>query len=1133
MAGWQKFSIALNRLTSAWRQVVKRSLAHWRLLSSVLIGVLLASAIMSGTVLYFDALRQLALKHTLAKHTATELDILLRTERGPTTREEYAKTLDIITTEIDMRVAWMLRDRIRGGKTPTFFLATPGNEAQAGKDNARTYFAFLPGLDQHITLLEGRPASDRRLSSPDDPPELEAIVSLEAAELFDVGVDDRLVAVPTWDGAVPHVNVVISGVYRRNEPADEEFWYLEGSALRSATGAGFRTIPFVVPEKSFLDVLGPPLPKMESTYAWLLKTDVGRLNAWNAAAALANIELMNRSLASTLPTYGNTTSLDNALNEYDRRIFFSKLPMFVVLILIAVVMLYYVATLSSLVVENRRTEIATLRSRGASPGQILTVFLLEGATIAIIAILVAPLLAAVAISVLGFTPVFSDLTGGSRLAVSITSGAYALSTLGGILSFVALLIPAIQASRIEVILQRGHTARPSHVPVFQRYYVDVLLLLISIFLLRQLTEQGSVVATNQLGESTVNQLLLALPGLVLLASAMVLLRLFPLAMNLGSRLLSYRLPAGPVMSLWQMARDPTHYARLSLLLILTAGLGIFASSFEATLERSFEERVLHSTGSDIRVDRVQLQSKTRASPTPVPPQGPTQEAALVEAYERVPGVERVSPVVRSPGRDLTVSSGGSFEMLATDGERLSEVAWFRGDLSDRPMDQLLRSLKVTNLPQGMELPFDASAIGIRVKPDRLHPTVRLTARLRNAADQHFNYTLGTLKSTEWMVLETPLEIGGREQFLSSGPLSLVSLQLDETGLERRLLSGSILIDEISVTTAAGETRTVEGFDDASGWRVIRNAPDSFSDELRGAGEVFEGESGSVMFSWDAGSPLTPRGIFHGPDLSALPVLASRSFVKSTGHSMGEEFEVSVAGSRIPVTLVGIFDLFPTMPTLNKNLLVADLTSIDLYANLPATERELLPIELWISSGTEGAEREALLQALKSVNGYKSGAIRDRTKLLAVSKVDPLVEAGWSALLYIAFAAVLILSCIGFLIHAHVSFRNREFQFALLRTVGFSTKQLITMVWLEQALVIALGLALGTWMGGRLGAAIMPFLGHNDFGGEVIPPFAIEVNWGALLLTYAAMLLVFGVITFGMIWFIRRISLQRILRLGER
>ena len=61
---------------------------------------------------------------------------------------------------------------------------------------------------------------------------------------------------------------------------------------------------------------------------------------------------------------------------------------------------------------------------------------------------------------------------------------------------------------------------------------------------------------------------------------------------------------------------------------------------------------------------------------------------------------------------------------------------------------------------------------------------------------------------------------------------------------------------------------------------------------------------------------------------------------------------------------------------------------------------------------------------------------------------------------------------------------------------------------------------------------MPFLGHDDWGSQVMPPFAMEVNWGALLITYAIMVVVFSVIILGIIWLIYRISLQRILRLGE-
>ena len=1118
-------SESLTKIISAWQLVAKRSLAHWRLLSSVVLGVILASAIMAGTVIYFDALREIALERTLAKYSAIELDILLKTEWGPTNLEEYQKVSGRVEEEVDRKIEWLLRDRYRAGKTGTFFLATPGNEDLAGEDNARTYFAFVPRLEEHTTLLPGgRLPGDGPVNAPGERLTIEAIIPSEAAEVSGVRVGDRLVAVPHWEDVIPYATVVVSGVFERKNPEDE-LWYLEREVLNAATGPSFRTVPFFVSERAFLEVLGPAFRRMDSTYVWLLAVEPERVTARNAAGTLAEIETMNAQLGAALAAFRQSSALDNALIEYDRRLFFSKLPMFVVLILIAVVVLYYVVTLSSLAVEQRRGEVALLRSRGASSAQILAVFVLEGATIASLAIVAGPLLAAAAISFVGLTPAFSDLSDSALLKVTISGGAYAMSALGGILSFVALIIPAVGASRIGVTRHRQELARPSTLPAFQRYYVDVFLLLFSIVLFRQLTEQGSVLANTLFGEVVVSQLLLALPGLLLVASAMVLLRLFPLAMSIASRALSRWIPAGLVIGLWQMARNPTHYARLSLLLILTAGLGIFASSFGATLERSFEERVLYRTGSDVRVDGVRPVSTARrtfSSSRVIPPSG----HGLVEDYKRIPGVDLASPVLRASGQDLSKLFGANYTMFALDPDSFGEVAWFRDDFADRPMRSLLSALRHPNPPEGITLDVDARTIAVRLKADRPHPSVRVSVRIRDAQDSYSTYRLGHLSSGDWSVLETSLRVRSR-----SMPLELVAISVHETGGGRRLRPGSIILDDVWVTTKDGDTKIVDRFDSQSQWSLLKTTADAVSDVLSPSDVGLNGD-GSLLFAWSEGSALTMRGIFHGPERSALPVLASTAFQRSTGHLRGEEFEVSVAGHRVPVKLVDTVDLFPTMTAFTSKYLIADLSSLIWYANLGANFRELKANEMWISTQTSGTERERLVHVLETDTSLSNSLVYNREERLAKARVDPLVGAGWRALLFIAFAAVLILSCLGFLVHAYVSFRSRELQFALLRTMGFSMRQLVTTVWLEQVLVIAAGMALGTWMGGRLGATIMPFLGHSDFGGQVVPPFAIQVNWGALLLTYAAMVFVFAVIILAVIWFIQKISLHRVLRIGE-
>ena len=1127
----------LNAITygiiATWQLVAKRALAHWRLLSYVVVGVVLASAILSGTVIYFEALRELALKNSLERRTQEQLNITVRASRGPTNNEEYGKVSNVIVPLVNRHVSWMLRDSAHAARTPTFYLGSPGSEESASDGDDRTFFAYIDDLEERIPLIEGTQPSVGAAVGRGQPLELEALAPLQAMQELGAKVGDRFAAVPTISSDIPHVYVTISGAFDWEDANDAELVHFTEKSLQTQTmTTDLRLMPFFISRQSFLEALGPSIGSMSAGYYWYLKTDPSLINADNAQLTVGNIQVMASRSVASLQTVSQTTGLDDALIEYDQRLFFSRLPMFIVLILIAFVILYYVATMSSLLVENQRSEVAQFRSRGSDTSQILMVFILEGATIAVLAAIVAPIIAAFTISLLGLTPAFFGLTGGGLLSVEISPSAYALSILGGVLGFVALLIPAIQASRFGITQQRQQSSRPSALPVFQRYYLDVLLLLIAIFLFRQLTEQGSVVARDVFGAAVADELLLAVPGLVLVASAMVLLRLFPLAMNLISKLFAKVLPVAAAMTVWQMSRQPTHYSRLSLLLILTAGLGIFASSFGTTLQRSFEERILHVSGSDVRIVGV---NRTSTSDDEALMTG--NRFAEEIAYERIPGVDTASAVLKRAGRDLTRQQGGSFELIGLNNSNFDNVAWFRDDFTDEPIEDLLERIRPDESVYkggGIELPSDAVSIGARIKSDRIQPTLQVVARLTNAIDQQAAYRLGFVSSSDWLSLDVPLEEQGREDFLANGPIRLSALYVEQSNLNVSLKPGTVLFDDVHVTMSDGRQTLLDGFDSIDAWSLLKTTETSISDELKPSSEVFENVAGAAVFTWAKGEPLTPRGIFAGDDPPPIKVLASEAFLNRENHRVGDEFEVSVDRARIPVSIVGSVELFPTVSSDLKPYLIADISALNAFAASGVADKPFLPEDLWIASSTTGAARESLLESIDSLEGFGSVTVLDREERFRAkdASVDPLVEAGWRALLFIAFSAVLLLSCLGFLVHAYSSFRSRQVQFAIMRTTGLSGRQLMMLMWLEQTVIIAVGLALGTWMGSRLGATIMPFLGHDDFGGKVVPPFVMVIDWGALAITYAVMLVIFAVITLALIMLIRRLSLARILRIGE-
>ncbi len=1114
----------LARAVSALPLVAKSGAANWRMLSAVVIGVLLAAAVMAGTVIYFDSLRELALRAALANYDPLDLNILAKTTKGPTNHEEYAAVRGLVEREYQAGVGWALADALRGGRSATFFMTAPGAEADAGADNSRGYFQFLQDADSRITILPGGDAPAPLLDfAPDGRPlRVEALIPADAAAELGVGVGDSLSLVPHWRDATPYADALITGLYERRDP-DALIWRFNDVILHTFTRGNFRTAPLLVSEDTLLGGVGAAFAEMDSSYGWALNVDSDRLNAANSARARQAVREMDAALSGALRSYRQVTELDEALAIYDRRLLFTRLQMFAALILIAAVTLYCVAALSSLAAERRVGEIALLRARGASERQALAALALEGAIVASLAAAVAPFLAALAISLLGYSPAFSDLSGGAPLPVRLTRAAFAMSALGGALGFCAMMIPAYAVSRASVSENRQQAARPSRLSFVQRYYMDVALLVLSVVLFRQLADRGSLAAAELLGDAAANRLLLAVPALALAASAMVLLRLFPLAMRLASRLLSPGLPPGLAVALWQMSRNPAHYARLALLLMLMSGLGVFAAGFGGTLARNQSERVLYAVGADMRLTGVSLNNRGSSRPFPDP-------------YESANGVESAAAALRGVGSNLSAIGIGDpgFRLLAVDSERIAETAWFRDDFAGEPLPELMKRLRPDEIPLGTPLPQSARTLRVALKSDRPRPDAILVARLRDANGRYFTYRLGALESDEWRLYEARLFDARtmRYRLFPARPLTLASLAIAGTDVQAGLRPGSLLIDYAEARLSGGETAVLADFADGgagTAWSVLRETPDAERDRAR-ASSVSPSGDGSLLFSWSGGRANVLRGLRAGAEPAPIPIAASASFFRKFGRSIGDETEISVNGRRMNAVLVGELDFFPTLDSYGARFAVADLDAVLARINPGLPRGDVTANEVWIKTALSGGERARLIERFKDGGPFTVGGVLDAESDLRAARYDPLALAGWRALLFIAFGAILVLSALGFLVHAYASFKNRELQFALMRTMGFSARQLASLMLLEQALVIAAGMALGAWMGGGIGAAVMPFLAHDDAGAQALPPFVVEVGWRNLLYAYGAMALAFAAIIAGVILLIRRMALGRALRL---
>ncbi|MDA1258319.1 MAG: ABC transporter permease, partial [Chloroflexi bacterium] len=765
-----------------------------------------------------------------------------------------------------------------------------------------------------------------------------------------------------------------------------------------------------------------------------------------------------------------------------------------------------------------------------------------------------PPLAAVVVHVAGFLPGVDGLNQGNGLPVAITSDAYQLAILGGVLSFAAMLLPAVRASRVGLLVRRRGLSRGGGPSFFRRYYLDLVLLAMAVLLFRQLQSQGSLVGENLFGEAVIDQVTLAAPALFLLVAGLVLLRLFPISMELLARALSgrfmYRLvPETFVLGLWQLARNPSSYSRLSLLFILTAGLGVFAANFGATLERSFEDRALYTLGADVRVDGITQISGSSST-------------SVIEKVTESPGVAVGSAVLRREGVVARPSSGALYQLLAVDPATFDATALTRSDFFKGDLEEQLALIDSPRPVRGVELPVDATWISARILGFERSPGIDLVATMRDANGRFYSIQLGTLGPTssdeqglfpcadagseerapDWCEIGGTVvpagQLRGEIPIVPATPVTLLGFAVTlALGGGETLFAGSILVDEINVTTLDGRRLTIENFDSPAQldrWHNMGTAQFSDSDSLRPAANFDREEDiRAVEMRWGRGDFGEMRGFVFGDTPGPVPVLASKGLIDATGINVGDQILVVQDRVRMPIRVVSEIEFFPTLNPNDRPFLVAPLEPVLEYVNTSNFALDIQYNEVWVRTEPGEILPVAALLAEGFGASVSIDGVVDRLTVTDELAADPLTKAGWNALLGMSFAVVLLVSTFGFMVHAYVTYRDRVGEFALLRTIGLSMKQLLALVAVEQLMVLIPAIAVGIVMGARVGGTVVPYLSNSGDGLRSVPPTISQIDWLGVTLTLGTLAVVVALVIVLVLAGVRRIAVQAVMRVAER
>ena len=1084
--------------------VVRRAFSQRMLVLAASATALFATTVLAALTGYVTSVTGEGLHRTLAGATFATSGIRVE-----------STTNDLATADRQVRSA--VGHALGGTPTNVSLSARSGTYALPGQEHEShpelTVFGVVGGIEGHTRLTRG--------TWPHDTPSgvAEAALPDQAARAMRMPVGTT-VTLHSRLGAPP-VKVKITGTFTVDR-VDDYIWDGDQLFSRGVQRLGYTTYgPLMVTSGTFAPRFGSNV-----TAKWLAVPDLTHMSSdrlRSTATRVQDLPAVVKKTAGSDQTV--TTALPDLLGQLDRALLVSRSTMLIPAVQLIVLAAYALILVARLLAEHRRMEVALMRARGASGRQVAVAALAEGLLIALPGAVAAPFIAPPLLRLVSSTPAVHAT--GIRLDTGPTPLIWGVAVTVALACAVALATPTLRGTRHTYTAVTAMRGRGERRGLIQRGGADLALLALAAVSVWQLAHYGGPVTSDVTSAQGlgIDPLIVAGPALALLAGGVVILRLVPVASRTAERATSRGRGFAPAIGARQVGRRPLRYAGPALLLVMAVAVGILSLSTGVTWRQSQVAQADFQAGPDLRIG---------------PPDGVTGPGAVGQGgrYATLPGITAISPAVH----DSVSVGNGEATLIGIDARHAegmlrmpSAHTAIAGLSAGRPRAPLAT---VPGRPD--RLSFD-----VRLDSGGSRPTVRASAIIVDARDVTYTLDLGEIapdgrKRTHTADLTALAGPGGVVAY----PVAVrgFTVVYEETARDKG--TGTFTVGGVTGTTAGKVTGPPVTLPRGAAWQghldsetqMPRDPHFSDGDGRTGLMRVGLPPVNPDQFSFDTAASLTAlvgtpgagiRSDAGGkPAPPAMPGIISADLAATAHISVGGRLTFSYSGVQQQIVVAGVVPAIPATAPDQPGILV-DWATLDdrvLTSGLPPRP----PDEWWLTAA--GGRTAPAAHALDANPSWHRDVV-DRSALRESLRDAPL-GAGLQGALVLGFAAALAFSVIGFAVNAMVSARERLTEFAIMRALGVSSRQVFGLVAVEQAFLVGLALAGGALVGVLVAHLVVPHIVLTVRATAPYPPVVLLTPWGSIVAMLAGILAVLLLVLGLLVHNLRRRGLGGAVRLEE-
>jgi len=377
-----------------------------------------------------------------------------------------------------------------------------------------------------------------------------------------------------------------------------------------------------------------------------------------------------------------TDTKQSILEQYRAHIGVLQIPNSLLLFQIIALILFFVGMMTELLVERQSNTIAILRSRGANRLQVFGSFMTQSIGIGVVALCIGPFLAILVAKLVAQRILTQQEQGAlnsiSHDPISIVYSLRSYALLVVLLAIVTMGFSIYRTIGRDVLAIRREAARTTVRPLWQQLNLDIVAIIVAItgyFVSQYVT--GLQQLNLQANVLIVSPLALIAPLFLVVAGILIVLRLFPLLLRLGSSLAARGRGASAMLALGQVSRTPRQSLRLTLLLALASAFTIFALVFTSSQEQRVYDLAAYQVGADFSGSISYDSSQSVKGQTS-------------DFVKKTHGV--LSATFGYAARETTGSNGSTFEVRGVDADTFAQTAAWTQTNSRQSLASLMQML---------------------------------------------------------------------------------------------------------------------------------------------------------------------------------------------------------------------------------------------------------------------------------------------------------------------------------------------------------------------------------------------------------------------------------------------------------